>query len=125
MTLARNMPFIFYSHSEPFCSGDEANLEYLTSFQGLILCKFEQDCSIKFSHVFIVYEMLGRILSLVTRLVDHFVLYHPQIVPVLVAQSVVSNSVQSSQNMVQTQIKLEHNSNSEHTMISVHFIITT
>ena len=59
-------------------------------------------------------EMLGRILSLVTRLVDHFVLYHPQIVPVLVAQSVVSKSVQSSKNMVQTQIILEHSTNSEH-----------
>ena len=69
--------------------------------------------------------MLGRILSLVTRLVDHFVLYHPQIVPVLVAQSVVSKSVQSSKNVAQTQIILEHNSNSEHTMISVHFVITT
>ena len=72
------------------------------------MCKFEQDHSIKFSHAFIVYEMLGRILSLVTRLVDHFVLYHPQIVPVLVAQSVVSKSVQCSKNVAQTQIKLEH-----------------
>ena len=69
-----------------------------------------------------LYEMLGRILSLVTRLVDHFVLYHPQIVPVLVAQSVVSKSVQSSKNVAQTQIILEYSSNSDHT-ISVHFVI--
>ena len=66
-------------------------------------------------------KMLGKILSLVTRLVDHFVLYHPQIIPVLVAQSVVSKSVQSSKNVAQTQIILEYSSNSEHT-ISVHFI---
>ena len=67
--------------------------------------------------------MLGRILSLVTRLVDHFVLCHPQIVPVLVAQIVVSKSVQSSKNVAQTQIILEYSSNSEHTMISVDFVI--
>ena len=68
-------------------------------------------------------KMLGRILSLVTRLVDHFVLYHPQIVPVLVAQSVVSKSVQGSKSVAQTQIILEYISNSEHTIVSVHFVI--
>ena len=39
------------------------------------------------------------------------ILYHPQIVPVLAAQSVVSKSVQGSKNMAQTQNKLGHSTN--------------
>ena len=56
----------------------------------------------------------------------YYILYHPQIVPVLVAQSVVSKSVQGSKNMAQTPIILGHSTISEHTLtIITHRILPT
>ena len=58
------------------------------------------------------------ILTVNLDLESHYcILYHPQIVPVLIAQSVVIKSAQGGKNMAQTQNKLEHSTNSEHTII--------
>ena len=47
------------------------------------------------------------------------ILYHPQIVPVLIAQSVVIKSAQGGKNMAQTQNKLGHSTNSEQIIIAI------